>query len=153
LFAPTVALVLRVNFLPAYFPGVGAFWPVVAFSSLVLIVGYIVAEPALLKKPQLIALLIFSLLHCGAVACLVDVRADSSAPLVQGTDITAKYVTTGRGGGPHLTLAAWEGVNGPQAIKVDWDRYHDAYVGQVVCVHTYPGWLGVPWYQLGHCNF
>jgi hypothetical protein len=62
--------------------------------------------------------------------------------------VTDKRISSGKSRICYVTVTPWPGEQGDSEIQVDQETYKDTEIGRKVYIVTYPGALGIGWYDL-----
>jgi len=75
---------------------------------------------------------------------------DRSAPEVYPTTVVDKSEHRGRRGrrSYYVHVAPWGHHLDRERIRVNRSDYDDTVIGETVDIDLYPGWLGMPWYEM-----
>jgi hypothetical protein len=102
-----------------------------------------------------IALLIYGCLYGFGLVSQANVQFDSSPAMGYSTQILKKTYTTGRSSTYYLWLQPWgQGAQTDSYVKASVSSllYHNARVGDAMCVTAHDGALKVAWYTVQPCD-
>jgi hypothetical protein len=127
--------------------------PLAALVALTLMGSVIWAIPAVRDKLGMAALTLVLVLAYGfGVTSLGNALLDGTAGSIYPVTVYGKYVTSGRSRTPTMRLGPWGPRAAVEDATVPWDVYRSTNIGEKVCVRSYPGAFGVPWYRIAACQ-
>ncbi|RZL04578.1 MAG: hypothetical protein EOO62_20945 [Hymenobacter sp.] len=78
-----------------------------------------------------------------------NVAFDASKLTTYQAQVLAKHKTTGKTTSYYLRLSPWGPRKASEDVAVNVSYYGIPVVGDTVPIATRPGWLGIPWFQVG----
>jgi len=110
-------------------------------------------DPAIQAKPAIVILLfLLSLAYGYGVNMQVNALFDTSEAEVFRTQVTDKYISSGRSRSYYLKLAPWGPMTKGDRVQVSHSMYDAEQVGQDVCIGLRQGALRIPWYFVRECR-
>ena len=152
LMMPTFVLVLPTVVNSPLLEWTAAVVPGLVASAAFLMLIAVTTQRSSTSLAMLAPIILVGVLYGYGAVVVANQLLDNSAPNEQPLRILDRYETHGKAAAGYFTVPAWGNNKVDNDVKVDWDLYHSAIVGGIVCAQIHPGAFHIKWSSINTCS-